>query len=84
MYPLEKHYSSSIKTYNVGFTIQVVIYITSGFTQPAFAYPPTRIPVQKGSTTTYGYIEITDTAFVFDFSDMTNAIRGVKMIAFGQ
>lgn len=84
MYPLEKHYSSSIKTYSVGFTIQVVIYITSSFDQPAFAYPPVTIPVRKGSTTTYGYIKITDTAFVFDFSDMTNAFRGVKMIAFGQ
>ena len=83
IYILKSHFSTNITTYNVGFTIQAVLYTNLNSAYSAFIDPGAqRITIGRGSTS-YGYFSVTETAIVFDMYDGCEGWMLQDMIAFG-
>ena len=83
MYSLLNHFNENIVTYNVGFTIQVVIYKDTRYSQIYFDVPPVSYKLYSGSTG-YGDMQITSTGISFAGIVIVSA-RGIgkNLIAFG-
>ena len=83
MYSLPNHFNENIVTYNVGFTIQVVIYKDTRYDQIWFDVPPVSYRLQAGSTG-YGDMQITSTDISFaGIVTVSARYIGENLIAFG-
>ena len=83
MYSLPNHFNENIVTYNVGFTIQVVIYINLRYDTVLFNVPPVSYYLEEGNSG-YGDMQITSTGISFaGVSIVSKRYIGKNLIAFG-
>lgn len=83
MYSLPNHFNENIVTYNVGFTIQVVIYKDLRYSEIYFDVPPVSYTIRSGNSS-YGDIQITSTGISFAaVLNVSKRYLGKNLIAFG-
>ena len=83
MYSLPNHFNENIVTYNVGFTIQVIIYNEFTYGRIFFDIPPVSYTLRDGGTT-YGDMQITSTSISFaGVTYVPSRHIGKNLIAFG-